>query len=170
MGVGDRHLDNLLLSPDGHFFHVDFGYILGRDPKPFPPPVKLCKEMVQAMGGAQSPHYQRFNRLCYTAFTILRKHSNLIINLVSLMVDANIPDIKHRDVHEHFLDKFRLDLTEEEAIKHFESLLPTSYFTAMLDMVHHWAQYVAFSRGVWICGSHLEQVLEIVIYIRYVGE
>jgi phosphatidylinositol 3-kinase len=119
---------------------VDFGYILGRDPKPFPPPVKLCKEMVQAMGGAQSPHYQRFNRLCYTAFTILRKHSNLIINLVSLMVDANIPDIKHRDVHEHFLDKFRLDLTEEEAIKHFESLLPTSYFTAMLDMVHHWAQ------------------------------
>lgn len=141
MGVGDRHLDNLLLAPDGHFFHVDFGYILGRDPKPFPPPVKLCKEMVQAMGGAQSAHYQRFNRLCYTAFTILRKHSNLIINLVSLMVDANIPDIKHRDVHEHFLDKFRLDLTEEEAIKHFESLLPTSYFTAMLDMVHHWAQY-----------------------------
>ncbi|KAG8823128.1 Phosphatidylinositol (PI) 3-kinase [Serendipita sp. 401] len=141
MGVGDRHLDNLLLAPDGHFFHVDFGYILGRDPKPFPPPVKLCKEMVQAMGGAQSPHYQRFNRLCYTAFTSLRKHSNLIINLVSLMVDANIPDIKHRDVHEHFLDKFRLDLTEEEAIKHFESLLPTSYFTAMLDMVHHWAQY-----------------------------
>lgn len=141
LGVGDRHLDNLLLAPDGHFFHVDFGYILGRDPKPFPPPVKLCKEMVQAMGGPQSPHYQRFNRLCYTAFTILRKHSNLIINLVSLMVDANIPDIKHRDVHEHFLDKFRLDLTEEEAIKHFESLLPTSYFTAMLDMVHHWAQY-----------------------------
>lgn len=62
------------------------------------------------------------------------------------MVDANIPDIKHRDrdVHEHFLDKFRLDLSEEDAIKHFESLLPTSYFTAMLDMVHHWAQYVQF--------------------------
>lgn len=64
------------------------------------------------------------------------------MNLVSLMVDANIPDIKHRDVHAHFLDKFRLDLTEEEAIKHFESLLPTSYLTAMLDKFHYWAQYV----------------------------
>lgn len=121
LGVGDRHLDNLLLSPDGHFFHgelkrkkshrcgplllsltrlslralaVDFGYILGRDPKPFPPAVKVCKEMVDAMGGMQSPHYARFKSLCYTGFTTLRKNANLLINLVALMVDGNIPDIK----------------------------------------------------------------------------
>lgn len=48
-----RHLDNLLLTDDGRLFHVDFGFILGRDPKPFPPPMKLCKEMVEAMGGAE---------------------------------------------------------------------------------------------------------------------
>ncbi|KAG9105258.1 Phosphatidylinositol (PI) 3-kinase, partial [Ceratobasidium sp. 392] len=100
LGVGDRHLDNLLVSPDGHFFHVDFGYILGRDPKPFPPPVKVCKEMVDAMGGAGSAHYAKFKNYCFTAFSILRKSANLILNLVALMVDANIPDIKHRDVHE----------------------------------------------------------------------
>ncbi len=47
LGVGDRHLDNLLLSELGHLIHVDFGYILGRDPKPFPPPMKLNKEMVR---------------------------------------------------------------------------------------------------------------------------
>lgn len=48
-----RHLDNLLLRDDGRLFHVDFGFILGKDPKPFPPPMKLCKEMVEAMGGAE---------------------------------------------------------------------------------------------------------------------
>ncbi|KAF4613918.1 hypothetical protein D9613_007858 [Agrocybe pediades] len=142
LGVGDRHLDNLLVAPDGHFFHVDFGYILGRDPKPFPPQVKVCKEMVDGMGGAQSPHYARFKNFCFTAFTILRKSTNLILNLVTLMVDANIPDIKHRDVHEQLQEKFRLDLTEEEAIKHFEVLLnETSYITVVFDRFHDLAQY-----------------------------
>lgn len=73
LGVGDRHLDNLLLTHDGKLFHIDFGYILGRDPKPLPPPMKLSKEMVEAMGGPQSEHYQEFRKQCYTAFLHLRR-------------------------------------------------------------------------------------------------
>jgi hypothetical protein len=45
-------------------FHIDFGYILGRDPKPLPPPMKLCREMVEAMGGADSDHYKDFKAIC----------------------------------------------------------------------------------------------------------
>lgn len=73
LGVGDRHLDNLLLTKDGNLFHIDFGYILGRDPKPMPPPMKLSKEMVEAMGGYQSEYYKEFQKLCYTAFLHLRR-------------------------------------------------------------------------------------------------
>lgn len=50
--------------------------------------------MVDAMGGVHSPHYARFKSLCYTGFTSLRKNANLIINLIALMIDGNIPDIK----------------------------------------------------------------------------
>ena len=40
-------LMNLSFTFAGKLFHIDFGYILGRDPKPFPPPMKLSKEMVR---------------------------------------------------------------------------------------------------------------------------
>jgi phosphatidylinositol 3-kinase len=50
--------------------------------------------MVDAMGGTASTHYARFKHLCYTAFICLRKHAGLIVNLVGLMIEANIPDIR----------------------------------------------------------------------------
>lgn len=91
LGVGDRHLDNLLLTTSGKLFHIDFGYILGRDPKPMPPPMKLSKEMVEAMGGVSSDHHHAFRKQCYTAFLHLRRHANVMLNLFSLMVDASVP-------------------------------------------------------------------------------
>lgn len=60
-------------SSTGKLFHIDFGYILGRDPKPLPPPMKLNKEMVEGMGGTQSEQYQEFRKQCYTAFLHLRR-------------------------------------------------------------------------------------------------
>nr|XP_044630590.1 phosphatidylinositol 3-kinase catalytic subunit type 3 isoform X5 [Equus asinus] len=81
LGVGDRHLDNLLLTKTGKLFHIDFGYILGRDPKPLPPPMKLNKEMVEGMGGTQSEQYQEFRKQCYTAFLHLRSINELGPNL-----------------------------------------------------------------------------------------
>lgn len=86
-------------------FHVDFGFILGRDPKPMPPDMKLTSEMINAMGGQNrfvdnkiifinfSEYFKKFVDYCTTAFCILRRHANLIINLFSLMLDAGIPDI-----------------------------------------------------------------------------
>ncbi|KAL6858032.1 Phosphatidylinositol (PI) 3-kinase [Amphichorda felina] len=145
LGVGDRHLDNLLLAPDGHFFHADFGFILGRDPKPFAPAMKLSKEMVDCMGGVQSEHYMQFRQYCFLAYTALRKSSNLILNLFSLMVDANIPDIRLEPDKAvlKVRERFHLELSEEEAILYFGRVIEdtlTAFAPVVIDKLHEWAQ------------------------------
>lgn len=146
LGVGDRHLDNLLISADGHFFHADFGYILGRDPKPFAPLMKLPIQIVEGMGGETSEHYQKFRNYCFTAYTTLRKSANLILNLFALMVDANIPDIKIEPDKAvlKVKEKFCLDMSEEEAIVHFQTLINDSvsaFLPMVIDRLHNFAQY-----------------------------
>eukprot|EP00882_Tetradesmus_deserticola_P018770 GHRQ01020156.1.p2 GENE.GHRQ01020156.1~~GHRQ01020156.1.p2 ORF type:complete len:160 (+),score=58.95 GHRQ01020156.1:228-707(+) len=90
-----RHLDNLMLAPDGRLFHIDFGYILGNDPKPFPPPMKLCREMIEAMGGQDSSYYVQFRMFSCEAYNILRKSADLILSLFHLMAGASIEAIRN---------------------------------------------------------------------------
>lgn len=130
LGIGDRHLDNLMLTKSGQFFHIDFGFIFGQDPKPLPPPFRLTRAMVDCMGGEESEHYNKFKSYCYQAYNWLRKSANLILNLVSLMGDAGINDISKRSELSKVLskveEKFRLDLTDEEAEHHFLALINES--------------------------------------------
>ena len=151
LGVGDRHLDNLLLSPGGNFFHIDFGFILGRDPKPFAPLIKLCKEMVEGLGGTTSPQYAQFKQYCFTAFSTLRKSSPLVLNLFSLMVQSSVQDVRMVEEQMGGLggvvgkvrERFHLDVTEEEAVRLLDQVLSDSVnavFGVMIDKFHELVQ------------------------------
>eukprot|EP00048_Salpingoeca_helianthica_P007877 m.115717 g.115717 ORF g.115717 m.115717 type:complete len:643 (+) comp14452_c18_seq2:335-2263(+) len=146
LGVGDRHLDNLMLCRDGRLFHIDFGFILGRDPKPYPPPFKLSRDMVEGMGGEASDEMRRFRSHCYSAYLILRKHAGLIVNLFALMIDSNVQDIAldPDKTAGKVSEKLRLDLSDELAVQSFGNLIDESVsalFAQLVEKVHKWAQY-----------------------------
>ena len=130
LGVGDRHLDNLMLKPTGELFHIDFGYILGRDPRSWPTPIRLTKEMIETMGGRDSEGFQRFLSHCCQAYKVLRSHASLILNLFHLMIHAGIPDISVNQPPNaalaHIQDKFNLHMTDAQAETHLLSLLDQS--------------------------------------------
>jgi len=141
LGIGDRHLDNLMVTKEGRLFHIDFGFILGKDPKPFPPPMRICKEMVEGMGGNTSKGYESFKSKCCQAFKILRRHAKLIINLLYLMTDSGIRDLCG-DPQFAILkveQKFQEIMDDEHAEKHFLSLIEDSVsalFPVVLEKLH----------------------------------
>ena len=170
LGVGDRHLDNLLLQPNGKFFHIDFGFILGRDPKPFAPLIKLAKEMLEGMGGSvNTEQYKQFRQYCFTAYTALRKNSSLVLNLFSLMVQSSVQDVRMAEEAAGGVlrgggnaeaggggvgvgyggavgkvrERFHLEVSEEEALKILDQTLSdgaNAFFGVVNDRVHEFVQ------------------------------
>ena len=96
LAVGDRHLENLMLSKNGKMWHLDFGFILGKNPPGkgvFVPKIRINQHMVKGLGGMESEGYEKFVDKTIEAFLHLRKHRVLIINLIALMADASIENL-----------------------------------------------------------------------------
>ncbi|KAL3938814.1 MAG: hypothetical protein SGBAC_006357, partial [Bacillariaceae sp.] len=144
LGVGDRHLDNLLLHQTGHFFHCDFSFILGNDPKKYLP-VRITEEMVNGMGGKDSDGFVMFLSLTCAAFLTLRRPENVrhLLSMIRMMEGCYLPDIEKNQAIESAIlgvrNRLRLDLCEEEAIVFMEELIEESTSSKMwlaVDAMH----------------------------------
>ena len=130
LAIGDRHLDNILITENGQLFHLDFGFVFGKDPKPYPSPFRLTREMAVAIGGenySTSQNFAKFRSYCYQAYNWLRKSANLLTNLLSLMDERGIiSDEKPMaipDVLAIVEERLMLELSDEEAETHFAALI-----------------------------------------------
>ena len=136
-----------MLCTSGVLFHIDFGFILGKDPKVYLP-FRLTKEMAEAMGYPDKDNWNKnFKTKCCQAFNCLRKSAALILSLMTLMKDAGISDLKI-DPDTALLkmqERFRLDLTDEEAERYFLVLI-NDCLQAILPRIIEQAHKIA----VWI--------------------
>lgn len=97
LSVGDRHLDNILITEEGKLFHIDYGYI-GREPKPFAPLVKLCPEIIEVMGNKHSGWYEMFIDRCMEVYRVCREHSGVILDMFKGTLDEGLLDINQNTI------------------------------------------------------------------------
>lgn len=144
LGVGDRHTDNLLLHSQGYFFHCDYSFILGQDPKTYLP-MRITSQMIDTMGGKESDNFAKFLSLVGAAFVTLRQPSSVrvLISLLKGMVDAKIPDISINQKPESALQLFHerlcLNLNDNDAVLFLEENIArssTSKIWVAVDALH----------------------------------
>jgi phosphatidylinositol 3-kinase len=155
LNVGDRHLENLMVKPDGHLLHIDFGFIFGANPlskKALSTPLRLIDEMMAVMGDPGSEDYILFERHCCSAFKILRKNCNLICTMLELMADAGIKDLSvdqdPMTVIAGVKARLCMSKTDEDAAQSWllDKLAQSanSWKGKVMDGMHNWATAIKF--------------------------
>lgn len=146
LGIGDRHNGNIMLTNNGHLFHIDFGHFLGNFKSKFG--IKrersgfvLTQEMAYVMDGKDGYRFQIFKDYCCKAYNYVRKHGKRLINLFFLMISAGMPELKNRDDIKYLLEMLSLKLTEKEASNKFVAEIENSlnnYFRSIDNAIHVW--------------------------------
>merc|ERR1712107_74325 len=160
LGIGDRHLDNMMLTREGSFLHIDFGFVFGADPKPFAPHLRLPSQITGVLN-ARPVHardatgYQPENlldrcmELAGSAYEALRRSMHLWEPLLRIIGEAGGAGCKleRADTAVNFVrEKLRLDLgeyDEETAVLDFLQVLTQkdALYPLITDKVHQFAQF-----------------------------
>eukprot|EP01006_Ploeotia_vitrea_P010530 TRINITY_DN27352_c0_g1_i1.p1 TRINITY_DN27352_c0_g1~~TRINITY_DN27352_c0_g1_i1.p1 ORF type:complete len:804 (+),score=29.03 TRINITY_DN27352_c0_g1_i1:72-2414(+) len=94
LGAGDRHLDNLLLKPNGQLLHIDYGFILGQKPLletvlcPSQQ-VRVTSQMMEALGRKNRKPYQLYAEMVSKIYSCLRGHHSVFLRLFLLAHDLD---------------------------------------------------------------------------------
>ena len=127
--IKDRHNGNILIDKKGHLIHIDFGFIFDISPggnmKFEKAEFKLTKEMIQIMGGNNSEAYKTFVDLTVKAFLACRDNMNKLLDPVVLMFSSGLDCFRDNSIN-NFIDRFKLELNEEEAVKYMKDIIQTA--------------------------------------------
>lgn len=152
--IKDRHNGNLLIDSEGHIIHIDFGFILSIAPGGSfsleTAPFKLTEEMVELLGGLDSPLFGDFVTAFTKGFIALQANCENILSAITLLAkQSTFPCFQNKPINnilEKLRSRFRSELNVKDAVKHCLDLITNSYNhygTLQYD------RYQYLTNGIW---------------------
>jgi len=96
--------------------------------------------MVRGMGGIDSPNYQIFKQKTMDALIHLRNYRHLILNILLLMIDSGISDLKTSDYEStlnQFNERFLPSMSNTAARERYGEYIDDSVNAAFAEMMEY---------------------------------
>ena len=89
IGLGDRHLDNIMINKHGQLFHIDYAYIMENPLTSFfeMPQIKVTGDIIDFLGGPHSVFYDDFKKMVVKIYNILRANRTILNTYFKFICD-----------------------------------------------------------------------------------
>ena len=142
LGLGDRHLDNIMITKKGQLFHIDYGYLMD-NPKTSilgAPNIKMTSGMMEFLNGQNSEYYKTFKEFTCNVYDLMRLYKNVITSYYKMLGDENMivwNDFKEK-LNTRYLDGLNCTDIRVTLVKEIES--SDTYSSTINDLCHHYKQ------------------------------
>jgi hypothetical protein len=142
LGLGDRHLDNIMINKKGLIFHIDYGYIMENPITNIfgAPIIRITKDMIDFMGGSNSISYKNFKDYIIKIFDIIRLYNNIANNYYSILGYESIIDWEHfkNKLNDKFFTGLSCKDVEITLINEIEKST-SNYSGIIMDFCHYYS-------------------------------
>jgi phosphatidylinositol kinase/protein kinase (PI-3 family) len=136
LGLGDRHLQNIMVTRNGALFHIDFSFILGNDAHPITGSnIRLNSSMLETLGGSESYRYRLYLEYCAKGITILRKYFNLFFILLCQNLKYT-----EKQIEQFIMSRFQPRQIDEVVVYELMTVINNSN-NAFIDYIKDYLHY-----------------------------
>lgn len=145
LGLGDRHLGNVMMNDAGQLFNIDYGYLLDNPMTSIlsAPNIKVTGAMIDFLGGPSGLYYKEFKDYVTKVYDVMRLYKNIIINYYEMINHEHfIVDWKsfREKLEARFMNGMNCRDLEVTLINEIES--SNSYSGALSDLCHHYKEKI----------------------------
>lgn len=141
IGIGDRHLDNIMINSNGLIFHVDYGYIMENPTIIFNlPEIKVTDEIIDFLGGPNSLYYCEFKKIIVQIYNECRANKNILYIYFKFICDEGFLDWNtvYNKLDSKLMTGMKCKDVELSLINEIES--SNTYMGIISDMCHNYKQ------------------------------